>query len=108
NGNEPNAMTLSESSTEQVNQPTKEAEDLESPSKTLEIPPSRIRVISPTHPTLISSDIDTANILSYQRRPRTNLTQINVNKAPKSYNEALSGLNKERWEVAIQTELDNI
>ncbi|MBW0569947.1 hypothetical protein O181_109662, partial [Austropuccinia psidii MF-1] len=82
NDNEPNAMTQSESSTEQVDQPSKEAED-------------------PDY-------IDTANILSYRRRPRTNLTQIKENKTPKSYNEALSGPNKERWEVAIQTKLDNM
>ncbi|MBW0537778.1 hypothetical protein O181_077493, partial [Austropuccinia psidii MF-1] len=106
--NEPNAMTQSESNTEQVDQPSEEAEDPESPSETLEAPPSRIRVIGPRHPTLISSDIDTANILSYRRRPRTNLTQIKENETPRSYNEALSGPNKERWEVAIQTKLDNM
>ncbi|MBW0468061.1 hypothetical protein O181_007776 [Austropuccinia psidii MF-1] len=71
NCKEPNAMTPSESSTEQLEQPTKEVEDQESSSKTLQLQPSRIRVIGPRHPTLISSNIDTSNILSYRRRPRT-------------------------------------
>ncbi|MBW0468063.1 hypothetical protein O181_007778 [Austropuccinia psidii MF-1] len=101
-------MTPSKSSTEQLEQSIEEVENQDSSSETLELQPSRIRVIRPRHPTLISSDIGTANILSYQRRPRTNLTQIKVNKAPKSYNEALSGPNKERWEAAIQTKLDNM
>ncbi|MBW0485135.1 hypothetical protein O181_024850 [Austropuccinia psidii MF-1] len=84
NQEEPTTMTRLESNTEQI------------------------RVISPRHPTLISRNIDPANILSYQRRTRTNLTQAKVDEAPKSYDEELSGPNKERWEVAIQTKLENM
>ncbi|MBW0472262.1 hypothetical protein O181_011977 [Austropuccinia psidii MF-1] len=68
----------------------------------------RIRVIGPRHPTLISSDIDPANILSFRRRPRTNLTQTRVEEVPSSYYEALLGLNKEKWAEAIQTKLSNM
>ncbi|MBW0591272.1 hypothetical protein O181_130987, partial [Austropuccinia psidii MF-1] len=80
----------------------------ESSSKSLEPQPSRIRVLIPRHPILTSSDINPANILSFHRRPRTNLTQTRVDEVLKSYNEAFSGLNKEKWAEAIQTELSNM
>ncbi|MBW0577789.1 hypothetical protein O181_117504 [Austropuccinia psidii MF-1] len=85
--NEPTAVQEKKTVTE---------EELEPLSEHPEAQTSRIRIIGPRHPTLISSKIDSANILFFQRRPRTNLTQIRTDDAPKSYKKALSGTDKEK------------
>ncbi|MBW0510825.1 hypothetical protein O181_050540 [Austropuccinia psidii MF-1] len=108
NPRESTDTTLPEPISEQLELPTKEEEEQESLSEALEFQPSRIKVIDQRHPTLISSDINPANILSFHRRPRTNLTQTMVDEVPNFYNKALSGLNKEKWDKEIKTELRNM
>ncbi|MBW0592117.1 hypothetical protein O181_131832 [Austropuccinia psidii MF-1] len=74
----------------------------------LEQQPQRIRVIGPRHPTLISSEINSDNILPFtQRQPRVNLTNL-TNHTPKNYSKAMSSSNKESWKLAIHKELVNI
>ncbi|MBW0484364.1 hypothetical protein O181_024079, partial [Austropuccinia psidii MF-1] len=102
---ESTTIPLTETISDQEEQPTVAEEELEPCS---EHQPSRIQVIGPRHPTLISSKIDPENILSFCRRSRTNLTQTRVDEVPKSYNEALSVLDKEKWAEAIQNELKNM
>ncbi|MBW0535826.1 hypothetical protein O181_075541, partial [Austropuccinia psidii MF-1] len=69
--------------------------------------PSRIRIIGPRHPTLISSEIDSNNIFPYHRRQaRANLA--NSNQVPKTFNEAMASPNKIEWNLAIKRELQNI
>ncbi|MBW0500621.1 hypothetical protein O181_040336 [Austropuccinia psidii MF-1] len=108
NPRESTDMTLPKPIAEQLELLTKEEEEQESLSEAPELQPSRINVIGPRHPTLISSDIDPANILSFRRTPRINLTQTRVDEVSNSYNKALSGLNKEKWAKAIQTKLRNM
>ncbi|MBW0510313.1 hypothetical protein O181_050028 [Austropuccinia psidii MF-1] len=73
----------------------------------LEQQPKRIRVIGPRHPTLISSEIDSNNILPFSRRhTRANLTKIN--QTPKTFDEAMTSPNKEKWDLAIKKELQNM
>ncbi|MBW0536620.1 hypothetical protein O181_076335 [Austropuccinia psidii MF-1] len=73
----------------------------------LEHQPERIRVIGPRHPTLISSEIDSNNILPFpQRQARVNLTSVNSN--PKTFNEAMISPNREDWDLAIKRELQNM
>ncbi|MBW0534422.1 hypothetical protein O181_074137 [Austropuccinia psidii MF-1] len=70
--------------------------------------PQRIRVIGPRHPTLISRKINCKNILQFsQRQPRANITNQTCS-TPKSFNEAMSGSNKEDWNAAIKKELMNM
>ena len=78
---ESTTIPLTESISNQEEQPTVAEEELEPCS---EHQPSRIQVIGPRHPTLISSKIDPENILSFCRRSRTNLTQTTVDEVPKS------------------------
>ncbi|MBW0466931.1 hypothetical protein O181_006646 [Austropuccinia psidii MF-1] len=101
-------MPLTESISNKAEQPTVAEEELEAPSENPENQPRRIQVIGPRHPTLISSEIDPANILSLRRRTRTNLTHTMLDEVPKSYNEALSGLDKEKWAKAIQNKSKNM
>ncbi|MBW0549043.1 hypothetical protein O181_088758 [Austropuccinia psidii MF-1] len=108
NPRESTDTALPEPISEQLELLTEEEEEQEYLSEAPEFQPSRIKVIDQRHPTLISSDIDPANILSFCRRPRTNLTQTMVDEVPNFYNKALSGLNKEKWDKAIQTELRNM
>ncbi|MBW0509720.1 hypothetical protein O181_049435 [Austropuccinia psidii MF-1] len=108
NARESTDTTLPKPISEQLELPTKEEEEQESLSEAPEFCPSRIKVNCQWHPTLISSDIDPASILSFWRRPRTNLIQTRVDAVPNSYNKALSGLNKEKWDKAIQTKLGNM
>ncbi|MBW0505319.1 hypothetical protein O181_045034 [Austropuccinia psidii MF-1] len=100
--------TLPKPIAEQLELLTEEEEEQESSSEASELQPRRIKVIGPRHLTLISSDIDPANILSFCRRPRTNLTQTRVDEVSNSYNKSLSRLNKEKWAKAIQTKLRNM
>ncbi|MBW0507495.1 hypothetical protein O181_047210 [Austropuccinia psidii MF-1] len=73
----------------------------------LEHQPKRIWVIGPQHPTLISSEIDSKNILPFPRRQaRENLA--NLNQIPKTFSEAMASPNKKEWNLAIKKELQNI
>ncbi|MBW0542621.1 hypothetical protein O181_082336 [Austropuccinia psidii MF-1] len=69
-------------------------------------PPSkkRIKVIGPRNPTLISSNIDKANILPYSRRLSPHLTYSN----PNTYKKALNSVDLHLWVKAISKELNNM
>ncbi|MBW0530092.1 hypothetical protein O181_069807, partial [Austropuccinia psidii MF-1] len=83
-------------------------EDEDSFFDALEQKPQQIRVIGPRHPTLISSEIDSKNILPFCRRqPRTNLI-IQTCSIPNSFEEAMKSSNRNKWGLAIQKEILNI
>ncbi|MBW0560829.1 hypothetical protein O181_100544 [Austropuccinia psidii MF-1] len=66
----------------------------------LENQPSRIGIIGPQHPTLISSEINSNNILPYpQRQARANLESFN--QVPKTFCKAMASPNKKEWNLAI-------
>ncbi|MBW0526258.1 hypothetical protein O181_065973 [Austropuccinia psidii MF-1] len=70
--------------------------------------PPKIKVIGPRHPTLISIDINSNNILPFHRRkPRINLIKQTCS-IPNSFEEAMNSPNKEKWYLVIQKELLNI
>ncbi|MBW0558248.1 hypothetical protein O181_097963 [Austropuccinia psidii MF-1] len=74
----------------------------------LEQEPLRIKVIGPRHPTLISSEMNSENILLFpQRQQRANITNQGCS-TPKSFNEAMTSPNKENWNTAIKKELENM
>ncbi|MBW0541178.1 hypothetical protein O181_080893 [Austropuccinia psidii MF-1] len=64
---------------------------------------SRIKVIGPQHPTIISSDVESFNILPYNRRPRALLSAHND--APRTFKQEINSLNKDSWNKAIEKEL---
>ncbi|MBW0551687.1 hypothetical protein O181_091402, partial [Austropuccinia psidii MF-1] len=83
-------------------------EDEDSFVDSLEQQPQRIRVIGPRHPTLISSEIDSENILPFRRRQaRTNLIKQTYSD-PNSFEEAMKSPNRDEWDLAIQKEILNI
>ncbi|MBW0580515.1 hypothetical protein O181_120230, partial [Austropuccinia psidii MF-1] len=67
---------------------------------------SRIKVVGPRHPTIINSNVDKLNILPYQRRIKTYITQ--QAETPKTYRKALNSIHKEEWTTAINKELSNM
>ncbi|MBW0494009.1 hypothetical protein O181_033724 [Austropuccinia psidii MF-1] len=72
-----------------------------------ELPAWRIRVIGPRHPTLISSEIRTNNILPFSRRVhKTNLTKNTL--VPSNYKTAIESEDKKEWMIAINKELLNM
>ncbi|MBW0473209.1 hypothetical protein O181_012924 [Austropuccinia psidii MF-1] len=77
-------------------------EDEDSFVDELEQKPQRIRVIGPRHPTLISSDINSENMLPFHRRqPRMNTTK-QICSIPNSFEEAMKSSNKEEWRLEIK------
>ncbi|MBW0470225.1 hypothetical protein O181_009940 [Austropuccinia psidii MF-1] len=71
----------------------------------LEHKPQRIRVIVPRHTTLLSSEINSNNILPLlQRQPRANLTSL-ISHTPNNSSEAIISPNKENWNLSLQKEL---
>ncbi|MBW0564283.1 hypothetical protein O181_103998 [Austropuccinia psidii MF-1] len=54
---------------------------------------SRIKVVGARHPTIIKSNIDKLNILPYQQRIKTYITQ--QEETPKTYRKALNSIHKE-------------
>ncbi|MBW0551998.1 hypothetical protein O181_091713, partial [Austropuccinia psidii MF-1] len=64
---------------------------------------SRIKVIGPRHPTLITSDVDSIHILPYSRRARTFINTSNSE--PRTYQLTLKGEDKDKWINAIAKEL---
>ncbi|MBW0508535.1 hypothetical protein O181_048250 [Austropuccinia psidii MF-1] len=64
---------------------------------------TRIRVIGPRHPTIITSNVDPLHILPYKRRAVAYLSI--ANNAPATYQSALKSENKEAWVLAIEKEL---
>ncbi|MBW0541403.1 hypothetical protein O181_081118, partial [Austropuccinia psidii MF-1] len=85
---------------DEVQEPPVAAEEVEDSDP---ISSSRIKVIGPRHPTLIVGDVNSSNILPYQRRPKTLLTSIS--KAPRTFNQAVKSLDKDSWLKAIDKEL---
>ncbi|MBW0476700.1 hypothetical protein O181_016415 [Austropuccinia psidii MF-1] len=73
----------------------------------LEKQPKLIQVIGPRDPTLISSEINSNKILPFSRR-KTKTNPTNLNLTPKRFNEAISSPNKEKWNLAIKKEIQNI
>ncbi|MBW0535199.1 hypothetical protein O181_074914, partial [Austropuccinia psidii MF-1] len=65
--------------------------------------PSRIKVIGPRHPTLISSDVNSHNILPYSRRPKA-LLSIH-DETPRTFKQAINSANKDVLNDAIKKEL---
>ncbi|MBW0551098.1 hypothetical protein O181_090813 [Austropuccinia psidii MF-1] len=65
--------------------------------------PSRIKVISLKHPTLIIGDVNQCNILPYQRRPKTLVTS--VVKTPHTFNQAVNSHDQDSWLKSINKEL---
>ncbi|MBW0529851.1 hypothetical protein O181_069566 [Austropuccinia psidii MF-1] len=72
------------------------------PSAPVEEPsqaPRRIKVIGPRHPTLISSEINNQNILSFLRRPKVLLTTSDD--TPRTFKFALNSSASDEWTEAI-------
>ncbi|MBW0475375.1 hypothetical protein O181_015090 [Austropuccinia psidii MF-1] len=67
---------------------------------------SRIKVIGPRHPTIISGDITQENILTYHRRPRTLITKSTD--ISKRFRRALKGPFSSKWARAIDIELSSM
>ncbi|MBW0570239.1 hypothetical protein O181_109954 [Austropuccinia psidii MF-1] len=72
-----------------------------------ELPVRIIKVIGPRHPTLITSNISTNNILPFSQRAHTT-TREELEGVPRNYNEAIRGKDTEKWQAAIMKELDNM
>jgi hypothetical protein len=80
-------------------------------SNNVTLPPRRIKVIGPRHPTQIWGVIDTLNILPFSRTRRQAVfltTAEEEHYTPKNYKDAVSCSNKEDWLVAIEKELANM
>ncbi|MBW0558315.1 hypothetical protein O181_098030 [Austropuccinia psidii MF-1] len=73
----------------------------------LEQQPKRIQVIGPRRPTLISSEINSNNILPFSRR-QTGANLTTLTQTPRTFIEAMNCPNKEKWNLAIKKELQNI
>ncbi|MBW0490794.1 hypothetical protein O181_030509 [Austropuccinia psidii MF-1] len=72
-----------------------------------ELPAWRIRVIGPRHPTLISSEIRTNDILPFSRRVhKTNLTKNTL--VPRNYKTAIESEDKKEWMIEINKEQLNM
>ncbi|MBW0538635.1 hypothetical protein O181_078350 [Austropuccinia psidii MF-1] len=69
-------------------------------------PPVRIKVIGPRHPTLVCSNVDQRNILSYSRRAGALFTA--ADDTPKTFKAATGGDAKEVWSAAIDKELTSM
>ncbi|MBW0492093.1 hypothetical protein O181_031808 [Austropuccinia psidii MF-1] len=67
---------------------------------------SRIKVICPQNPTIISSAVDSHHILPYSRRPKVFLSTHY--ESLRTFKQALSSLKKEAWSSAIQKELSSM
>ncbi|MBW0502369.1 hypothetical protein O181_042084 [Austropuccinia psidii MF-1] len=67
---------------------------------------SKLRVIGPRHPTLISSDIDRSNILPYSRRAAALLSSAEV--VPRTFKMAVNSTSKDIWLAAISKELKSM
>ncbi|MBW0589450.1 hypothetical protein O181_129165 [Austropuccinia psidii MF-1] len=65
----------------------------ENENKTLAI--SRIKIIWPRHPTLISSNLNTDKILPYLRQSNSLVTT--ASEAPQSFREAQNSTRKSKW-----------
>ncbi|MBW0523127.1 hypothetical protein O181_062842 [Austropuccinia psidii MF-1] len=69
-------------------------------------PPRRIRVIGPRHPTLISCDLDSTNVLPYPRRPNALISSCSD--TPRTYQGAIKSSKSEKWIKSISKELDSM
>ncbi|MBW0535649.1 hypothetical protein O181_075364 [Austropuccinia psidii MF-1] len=68
--------------------------------------PTRLKVIGPRHPTIISGDINQDNILTYSRRLKVLVT--GSEEAPKTFRSALKGPSSKEWLKAIEKELTSM
>ncbi|MBW0481737.1 hypothetical protein O181_021452 [Austropuccinia psidii MF-1] len=64
---------------------------------------TRIQVIGPRHPTIITAYVDPLHILPYKRRAEAYLSI--ANDPPATYQSALKSKDKEAWVLAIEKEL---
>ncbi|MBW0532681.1 hypothetical protein O181_072396 [Austropuccinia psidii MF-1] len=64
---------------------------------------TRIPVLGPCHPTIITADVDPLHILPYKRRAETYLSI--ANNAPATYQNALKSKDKASWALTIEKEL---
>ncbi|MBW0582504.1 hypothetical protein O181_122219 [Austropuccinia psidii MF-1] len=64
---------------------------------------TRIQVIGPRHPTIITANVDPLHILPYKRRVVAYLST--ADDAPATYQSALKSEDKEAWMLAIEKEL---
>ncbi|MBW0531488.1 hypothetical protein O181_071203 [Austropuccinia psidii MF-1] len=67
---------------------------------------SRIKVIGPWHPTIISFAVDSHNILPYSRRPKVFLSIHN--KSQRTFRQDLNSSKGEVWSLAIKKELSSM
>ncbi|MBW0517549.1 hypothetical protein O181_057264 [Austropuccinia psidii MF-1] len=67
---------------------------------------SRIKVIGPRHPTIISSAVDSHHILPYSRRPKVFLSTHD--ESPRTFKQALGSSKREVWSSAIEKELSSM
>ncbi|MBW0465873.1 hypothetical protein O181_005588 [Austropuccinia psidii MF-1] len=72
-----------------------------------ELPVRRIKVIGLRHPTLITSDISTENILPFSRQAHTTMKN-ELNKVPRNFKNSMQGKDAEKWQAAIKKEIDNM
>ncbi|MBW0496856.1 hypothetical protein O181_036571 [Austropuccinia psidii MF-1] len=68
--------------------------------------PCCIKVIGPWNPTLINSKIDSNNILSFSRRPKTYLKTSKY--SPPTFKSALNSSLKDEWSKAVNKEFDSM
>ncbi|MBW0463239.1 hypothetical protein O181_002954 [Austropuccinia psidii MF-1] len=68
--------------------------------------PRHIKVIGPQHPTLINSEIDSTNILTFSRRPKTYRTTSKD--CPQTFNSALNSQLKDEWSRAVNKEFNSM
>ncbi|MBW0536480.1 hypothetical protein O181_076195 [Austropuccinia psidii MF-1] len=68
--------------------------------------PTRLRVIGPRHPTIISGDINQDNILTYSRRPKVLVTRSED--VPKTFRSALKSPSSDEWLKAIKKGLTSM
>ncbi|MBW0509045.1 hypothetical protein O181_048760 [Austropuccinia psidii MF-1] len=68
--------------------------------------PPKIKIIGPWHPTLISSNIDQLNVLSFPRRENALIT--NTMKIPSTYKNALKSENRFLSQEGIDKELNKM
>ncbi|MBW0471259.1 hypothetical protein O181_010974 [Austropuccinia psidii MF-1] len=67
---------------------------------------SRIKIIGPRHPTIITGEVIHQNILPYSRRANALITVSDD--SPQTFKKAITSKNKEVWVSAIKKELSSM
>ncbi|MBW0538010.1 hypothetical protein O181_077725 [Austropuccinia psidii MF-1] len=91
---------------DEVHSPVGERSDQEAPSLENRPRVSRIKVIGPRHPTIITGDITNQNILPYSCRANALITVSDD--SPQTFKKAITSQNKEVWIKAIEKELSSM